>query len=179
MRREGEGRLGLCCSAKLACPLGVVERAASPPSASWGPSFGSPLRAGSPANRRVQGRRREGPAQEGGTHLRGESPEPPPACGWVLRLPWAPGPAAPPPPRPRPRAAPPAPQVPAAATGLRRTRASAAGKEGGSSGGPQLPTSRGARRQFPWPPPLRLWTRTSEAPFSPPFLSADLGAQMP
>lgn len=30
MRREGEGRLGLCCSAKLACPLGVVERAASP-----------------------------------------------------------------------------------------------------------------------------------------------------
>lgn len=30
MRREGEGRLGLCCSAKLACPLGVAERAASP-----------------------------------------------------------------------------------------------------------------------------------------------------
>lgn len=30
MRQEGEGRLGLCCSAKLACPLGVVERAASP-----------------------------------------------------------------------------------------------------------------------------------------------------
>lgn len=100
MRREGEGRLGLCCSAKLACPLGVVERAASPPSASWGPSFGSPLRAGSPANRRVQGRRREGPAQEGGTHLRGESPEPPPACGWVLRPPQAPGPAAPPRPAP-------------------------------------------------------------------------------
>lgn len=171
MRREGEGRLGLCCSAKLACPLGVVERAASPRRAG---AQASAARCGRGAPR-IGGCRAGGGRglHRRGAHIsRANRPNRPlPADGSSGRPR--------PPPRPRPRAAPPAPQVPAAATGLRRTRASAAGKEGGSSGGPQLPTSRGARRQFPWPPPLRLWTRTSEAPFSPPFLSADLGAQMP
>lgn len=173
MRREGEGRLGLCCSAKLACPLGVVERAASPRRAGAQASAAR-CRRGAP---RIGGCRAGGGR---GLHRRGARIARTAPC---LRMgPQAapgPRPRGAPPPRPRPRAAPPAPQVPAAATGLRRTRASAAGKEGGSSGGPQLSTSRGARRQFPWPPPLRLWTQTSEAPFSPPFLSADLGAQMP
>lgn len=68
----------------------------------------------------------------------------------------------------------PHPRAPAEATGLVQMRVSVAGKGGGWS---QFLTSLGARRRFPLPAPLRLWTQTSELTLSSPFLPRNLGVQ--
>lgn len=71
----------------------------------------------------------------------------------------------------------PHPQAPAEATGLVQMRVSVAGKGGGGGGWSQFLTSLGARRRFPLPAPLRLWTQTSELTLSSPFLPRNLGVQ--
>lgn len=73
---------------------------------------------------------------------------------------------------------PPPPRVPAGATGLLQTRASAAGKGGCSRLGPQLLTSRRPRRLFPPPAPFTSGPRLPSPP--PPIsLPTNLGTQTP
>ena len=112
-------------------------------------------------------------------HLQGKLPNSPFGYSEILKSPLTPvanGFHRPSYPRrvPRPPLPPPHPKPPQKRPVLSRWRVSVAGKGGGWS---QFLTSLGARRLFPLPASLRLWTQTSELSFSSPFLPRTLGVQ--